>query len=212
MKHVAGWTGSRRSAGYCYCTNVTCGGLHSDACLLACGRLWLSVCSPPLLLFFHLSLFFVRLPPTPPPPTAMFWFPPPTPKSLLVFAPLPQPPHSATQWFGRETQGPSVSPLEPPRPPSVGVAPNFLTPHFTCHCHPLPHTHRCSQASERHCPPPPACRGGRRGVTMILHLRHRHLHPHACPVCVCAVHSPPTTLPHPPQKNSIIKKKNKKRA
>lgn len=56
--------GSGSVTGRC-CASVKCGGLRSDACL-ACGRLCLSVCSPPLLLFFHLSLFFVRLPPRPP--------------------------------------------------------------------------------------------------------------------------------------------------
>lgn len=76
---------------------------------VACGRLWfvsLLTSSPPLLpplpLLRMTSVYVLVYPSYTPPPF----------KNL----PRVRCPHSATQWFGRETQGPSVSPLEPPGP------------------------------------------------------------------------------------------------
>lgn len=62
---------------------------------VACGCLWLSACSPP----FPLRMTFVSV------------LVNSTPESSRVRCH-----HSATKWFGRETRGPSVSPLEPPGP------------------------------------------------------------------------------------------------
>lgn len=133
--------------------------------------------------------------PCPPPPTAMFWFPPPTPKNLLVFAPSPHiAPHSGLEGRHRGPQCPLWNHRGPRLLASHQI---FLPPILPATVTPS-HTRTGVPKHLIDTAPPPACRGGRRGVTTILHLRHRHLHPHACPVCVCAVHSPPTTLPPPP--------------
>lgn len=98
---------------------------------------------------------------------------------------------SATQWFGRETRGPSVSPLEPPGPSSSIVL------------IPIPHHYYQWRQSHTLVFPasstvPSTCGGGGRGEYCshrILHL-HRSLTPkpprmpRVC-VCVCAVRSLP---------------------
>lgn len=112
---------------------------------VACGCLWLSACSPPFLLYFHLSLFFIW-------PSSLFW----TLKSSRVRCP-----HSAKKWFGRETQGPSVSPLEPPGP-YCSLAPKVLPPFPTTVVLLTLVTHWFSQHSVYTVPT--SCGGGGKGL------------------------------------------------
>ena len=129
----------------------------------------------------------------------MFWFPPPTPPPPPPFKNLPRVrcPHSATQWFGRETQGPSVSPLEPPGPFRNQI---FLIPHS-----PTTVLTPVFPASELHWPHAGVEGGECAAVTMILHL-HRNPTPKPprmpC-VCVLCIH-------HPHPLKNINKKKTKR--
>lgn len=124
---------------------MTYGGLHSDECCL-----WTSVVVSPL----------TSSPLLPPLPlirmTSVYVLVTPIPKSPRVRCH-----HSATQWFGRETQGPSVSPLEPPGP-FCSVAPKFLSPFPTTVLFLTPVTHWCSQHPVNTVPS--TCGGGGRGV------------------------------------------------
>lgn len=169
---------------------------HVEVCILmsvACGRLWLSVCSPPLLLFFHLSLFVVR-------PLDMFWFPrPESPRVRL------SPQRHTVVWKG-DTGALSVA-FGTTGHPFVSTAPNSPPP--TPHIYPPPlqsqsHTGVPSIWSTLFSVTVRVEGGECEVVTMILHL-HRPPTPKPprmpC-VCVLCIHQ----HPHPP------KKKNKKRA
>lgn len=178
------------SAEYVFGINVTSGGLHSDECCL-----WTSVVvslltsSPPLLPPLPLLLYDL---------TSMFWFPLNLPVSTC--------PHSATQWFGREAQGPSVSPLEPPGP--LLLAPHKISyPHLPTTVLPLtPSGTLVFPASDLHCSQ--YLQGWKEGSVQqsrLILTTPPTPPPHACPVCVLCIHY------HHPHPTPPPKKKKKQK-
>lgn len=144
-----------------------------------------------------------------------------TSPSSLYDSPLtPQPPppcpspRSATQWFGRETRGPSVSPLEPPRPRSVwhrnSFHPLLPLPFFFFNlplsnpapsCSPNPPTPSNTDCSQHLIDTVGVEAGESRWSYTSATDTYTHTPTHA--LCVCAVHSPPTP---PPPKMKVLKK------